>query len=532
MFRAGDCAAARGMAGSCSIWRVSAANLASLCLSLTASLLLGCSQSQAPPVAESVLRRGNGGEPGTLDPQRAEDVPALTILTDLYEGLTTETARGELTGGAAREWVVSADGRTIVFHLRSKLRWSNGDALTAPHFAAGLRRAIDPRTAAPNAQMLSAIRRIEAPAADRLELQLSRPDPALPAILALPIAAPRHPSATDDAARTPVNGAYRMQDWQPHQSISLDRNEHYRNAASVVVARITYLPVEDLGTELRMYRSNLLDITSEIPNAQVGWVRENLAQEFHSTPLLATYSYAVNFARLPADTARRLRTALSLAVDREMLVARVTGAGEKAAFGWVPDGFPGYRPARYSWAAQDATARVAYARSELAQAKQVPDHLKLCTDSSENHRRTAVAIAAMWREALGIELQIQELEWKAFLAARAAPGDCDLMRLGWSADYLDPGGYLEIFASQHPQNTLHYSSPRFDELMQQARLAVDTSVRMRTLQLAESQLLADGAVIPLFFRVSKRLAKPNVQGEFSHPLGRAPSQYISLLPPP
>ena len=228
---------ARGKAGSCSIWRVSDASLRILYLSLTASLLLGCSQSQAPSAAESILRRGNGGEPGTLDPQRAEDIPALTILTDMYEGLTTESASGEVTGGAAREWSVSADGRAMVFHLRSNLRWSNGDALTAPHFAAGLRRAIDPRTAAPNAQLLSAIQRVEAPSADRLELQLSRPDPALPAILALPIAAPRHPSATDDVARTPVNGAYRLQDWQPHQSISLGRNAHYRNAASVVIGR-------------------------------------------------------------------------------------------------------------------------------------------------------------------------------------------------------------------------------------------------------------------------------------------------------
>lgn len=500
------------------------------CLSLTVLLLAGCSRSETPAPADSTLRRGNGGEPGTLDPQRAQDVPALTILTDLYEGLTAESASGEVIGGAAREWSVSADGLRLTFHLRENLRWSNGESLTAEHFAAGLRRALDPGTAAPSAQLLSAIAHIDVPAPDRLELRLSRPDPALPAVLALPIAAPRYPSSSDRETM-PVNGAYRLRSWQAHQGIQLVRNDRYHDAASVAIARVDYLPVEDLGTELRMYRSNQLDITSEIPNAQVGWVRENLASEFHSSDLLATYSYAVNFARLPADAAQHLRNALTLAVDRELLVSRVTGAGEKAAYGWVPDGFPVYQPARYSWSAQDAAARVAHAHRELTLARAmmaVPERLKLCTDSSENHRRTALAVAAMWRETLGIELQIQELEWKAFLASREAPGDCDLMRLGWSADYLDPGGYLEIFTTGHPQNTLQYSNQRFDELLRQARFTVDADERMNMLRLAESQLLADGAVIPLFFRVSKRLVKPRVRGEFTHPLGRAPSRYLSL----
>lgn len=500
-------------------------------------MLTGCAERSAPAASDTILRRGNGGEPGTLDPQLADDSASLAILADLYEGLTRETAHDGLEGGAAAEWTVTANGRALSFRLREGLRWSNGDGLTAEHFAAGLRHALDPATAAPNAGWLAAIERIETPAPGRLELHLSRADPALAAILALPVAAPRHPLLSDDAAKRPVNGAYRLLEWKPHRHVKLARNEHYRDAAHVSIARVTYVPVEDLDMELRSYRGDLIDLTSEVPNARLDWVRANLPGELHVSPLLATYGYALNFTRLahgtraaPRDVAA-LSRALSLAVDRERLVSRITGAGEQPAYGWVPDGFPFQQPARYAWADMAATARREEARRTLASwsaGAPPPRTLTLCTDASENHRRTALAVADMWREALGIELRLREMEWKVFLAMRRAPQECDLVRLGWSADYLDAAGFLEIFVSHHPQNTLGYSSPGFDSLYRAADETVDPRQRAQGLALAESRLLEEGAVIPLFFRVSKRLVKPRVRGDFGDPLGRLPTRNLLL----
>ena len=165
----------------------------------------------------------------------------------------------------------------------------------------------------------------------------------------------------------------------------------------------------------------------------------------------------MNLARLPDAGARK---ALAMAVDRERITRQVTGAGERPAFGWVPDGIPGYAPARFEW--QDLPYPEAATRArELWQtasaAGKAPTKIKLCTDASANHHRTAVALADLWRTALGVETEIVELEWNVYLDTRHNPGDCDLVRLGWSADFVDPEAFADVFESGNPQNTLGYS---------------------------------------------------------------------------
>lgn len=484
------------------------------------------------PVSPSreVLRRGLGAEPGTLDPQHASDNAALAVVADLYEGLTSEDGDGSIVPGSAESWTVEQGGVEYLFRLRRGLRWSNGDPLTADHFAAGLRYALDAANGAPNAGLLADVAQIEVVGPDVLRLRLRRPVSYLPAVLALPVAAPRHPRAQALEPR-PGNGAYRIVRRLPGERIELERNPYYWNVAAVAIDRIVHLGVTDLATEVNLYRTGELDLTSEVPNAQLAALREALPGELQLAPYLSVYAYAVNLARLPD---RDARIALAMAIDRERLTRQVTGAGERPALGWVPDGIAGYTPARFEWGRLDGPAAVAEARrrwQDAWHAQPAPATIRLCTDASANHRRTAVAVADFWRTALGIETEIIELEWNVYLDTLAHPGDCDLVRLGWSADFVDPEAFARVFESAHPQNTLGYSSAAYDRWLGASRAEGDAARRMEQLAAAEAQLLADAPVIPLFFRVSKRLVKPYVQGVADNPLGHVASRHLRLVEP-
>jgi oligopeptide transport system substrate-binding protein len=140
-----------------------------------------------------------------------------------------------------------------------------------------------------------------------------------------------------------------------------------------------------------------------------------------------------------------------------------------------------------------------------------------------------VALADQWHRVHGVTIELREMEWKAYLATRDEPGDCDLLRFGWSADYVDPAAFLVLLRSGHAQNTFRFSSPRYDALLDEANASPDPQQRLRLLAVAEAQLLADVPLIPVFHRVSKRLVKPYVHGVTDNPLGHLPSRYLTLV---
>ena len=504
-----------------------------LCCGAMALGLAACQQQSDPATAQApvdrALRRGLGAEPETLDPRLASDNAALTVVNDLYEGLAAQAADGSIVPAAAQRWEISADGLSWNIVLKPGLRWSNGDPLTAEQFAASLRAAIDPQTRFPNAGLLDSVRSVDVVGPDRLHLALSRPSPYLPALLALPLTAPTHP-ATGNGAGKPSNGPYRLVRWQRGERIDIERNPAYRDARSVRVARVSYRLVTDLTTELNLYRTGELDVTSEVPNAQLGWLRANLPDDLRIAPYLSTYAYAANLKRLADPAARE---ALAMALDRERITTQVTGAGEQPAYEWVPPGLPSYPAQSFAWREWSGERRLAEARTRWRAAGSrlsAPARLTLCTDASANHRRTAVALADQWREALGVEVRIVELEWNVYLTMRAAPGDCDLVRLGWSADFADPEAFAAVFATGHPQNTLGYSSAAYDGLLERSRTTTEATERARLLAEAERVLLADVPVIPVFHRVAKRLVKPQVTGYAPNPLGHLASRDLALEP--
>lgn len=485
-----------------------------------------------PLRAEPPLRIGNGTEPETLDPQRSQSVAAANVLRDTYEGLTEVGAGGRIQPAAARSWTLSEDGLRYEFELRPNLRWSDGTALLAEHFAAGLRRALDPQTGAYSAQLLLPIAGaqdvidgkaspsslgIAALSATRLQITLQQPTAYFPGVLTHPISFPLHPQATAKQLREGGvgNGAYRVVRWTPNAAIELQRNPYYWNHGQTRIAQLIYLPTEDIDAELKRYRAGEIDITSSIPLVQAPKIRARFGNELKLAPYLGAYYYAFNVERPPFKDNPKLRQALALAIDRELIVSRVMNGLALPAYSWVPPGVAGYTPQRFAWAEWPHEKRLALARRLYAEAgysAQRPLDIELRYNTHDDHKRIATVIAAMWKQHLGARTTLVNEEFKVFLANRRAKKVTQVFRAGWIADYDDATSFLDLMSAQSGNNDTGWAQPRFDALLREAAVTVDVTARAERLAAAERVMLAEMPVIPIYHYLSKHLVKPQLGG--------------------
>lgn len=483
-----------------------------------------------------VFHRGNGGEPDTLDPHRNEENSGAEILRDLFEGLTTETVDARIVPGTAESWTISDDGLVYTFSLRADARWSNGDPVVAEDFVAGMRRTVDPATASTYAQILYPIENaeavvtgkqppsalgVEALDASTLEIRLAAPTPYFLALLSHSTTYPVHRASLAQHgagfARPGTlvsNGAYRLAEWVVQSHIKLRRNEHYWDNDNVHIDTVYYYATENVDAELRRYRAGELDYTFQFPSSQYEWIQENLPGELHNEPYISTYFYGLDLTEPPFDDVR-LRQALSMAIDRRVISEEVAGAGQPPAFGLVPDGVADYDGVRYGWASLAPEKRIAEARRLYAEAGYSPDkplRVEIRYNTSENHRRIAIAIAAMWQQNLGVEASLINEEWKVMLQTRLDPAAWEIMRFGWIGDYNDAFTFLEIFESAHGQNFTGYSDPEYDRLIETIAREGDPERRRDLMQAAERRVLDAYPVLPIYFYTNKHLVKPYVRG--------------------
>lgn len=518
-----------------------------------AAVLLHAANAAAAP-REDTLERGNGPEPTTLDAHRCQEVACENVLRDLYEGLVAEGPDGAVIPGMAERWETSADGLTWTFHLRAGLKWSNGEALDAAQIVASFRRAFAPATAAPFAQNLFAIHAaqtvqqgrlpptalgISAPDARTVVFRLDRPAPLL-RLLLLPIADPvylpavqRYGAQFTRPGHLVSNGAYALRDWLPQSAITLERNPHFRQRAPI--ARVRYHVTEDAGSELQRYEAGDLDLTETLPPQPLAGLRARFGTQVRIAPYLGAFWFGFNVTHPPfADRdakhdAHALRQALSLAIDRDKLVRYLTGFGETPAFGIVPPQVSGYVPpnlaiAHWTQAQREAMAQRLFARAGYSRAH--PPEIELRYNTSVLHRRLALAVAAMWRETLGAQVELRNEEWKVFVQNRRQRVITQAFRGGWIADVADPRDFLAAFAGDGPLNWTGWRDAGFDTLLARADAEPDATRRNALLAQAEARLLAAQPVLPLYFYNSKHLVKPWVEGFVANPLDHHASRYL------
>ncbi len=525
-----------------------------LCTLAVVFLLLGCSRDPNPQDALSadplVLRRGLGGQPGSLDPQLAEDAFSYDVLRDLYEGLTLSSPEGEVVPGVAESWATSPDGKLYTFALRADARWSNGDALVADDFVAGFRRALDPATASGAADLLRAIEnapealrgelpveRIGVRALDsrKLEIRLSRPVAYFPDILTNTVASPVHKSALTNtgtsrsAIDAVTNGPYRLTQLQPGANLRLERNAHYWDRNAAAYDEVRYEFVADENAEFARFRAGELDVTNTVPEQRFAELAGDPNSGLQHRPTLATFYFTLNTDRGPLLDKPGLREALSLAVDREAITSAITGAGQVPAYALVPDGVWDYSPAVYEWKSDTREQRLTRAQALYSAAgygQQRPLRLRLLYNENELVQRVCVAVAAMWKESLGIETELVQMEFKAYLSARADPAQWDVVRVGWTADYNDASTFLDTMLDGSPQNFGRWRDSRYARLLESASLEIDASRRRAIMQQAEALMLRDYALLPVYFYVTRRLVGAAVAAPPINPMNRTYSRYF------
>jgi len=522
-------------------------------LALVCLLIAACGGAEDSAPAASVLHRGLSSDPESVDPHKARSVQAGEVLRDIGEGLLSYSASGELVAGTADEWAISDDGLTYTFHIRENAKWSNGDPVTAQHFEFSLRRLVDPATAAFYSQMLGDIVNakeiisgdtppaelgVEAVDDRTLVIRLVRPVPYLLSLLTYPSTFPIHPGGIAEhgeaftrAGNLLSNGAYKLDGWEPGSVLELSRNEFYWNNAATAIDEVRHHVLTQEMTELNRYRAGEIQITGSVPPESFENVREEYPQELHIAPYLGVYYYGFNLTKPPFKDNPQLREALSMAVDRDVLVASVTGRGEAPAYSWVPPGVDNYEPRRFNYAEENQDERNTHARRLLQEAGYGPNNplkFELRYNTSDTQQKIAVAVQSMWRNVLGAEATLVNEEFQVLLANMRAAEITQVFRSSWIGDYNDAHTFLSIMQSGNASNMPGYASDEFDALMERAAEQVEPKSRRLYMEEAERVLLADHPVIPLYFYVSKHLVSPDIVGWGDNVLDYHYSQHLSL----
>jgi peptide/nickel transport system substrate-binding protein/oligopeptide transport system substrate-binding protein len=498
------------------------------------SVLTGCADSPKAIESNDRIIRLSDAEIKSLDPQTVSDLASLRVAMDQFEGLTRFDANGKAEAGLAKSWRVSPDGLRWQFDLRRNLAFSDGTAITGALFPKVLARLRQDALASPTRNLFDNITGITSQDPMEVEVTLALPDPALPELLAHPAMAaiPVHLAGKgqDWTTQRPLvtSGPYRTARWQLNSRLELAPNPRWHEGRPPT-PHIIWQPMDDSLTAMRLFLSGGADIAGDFPVSRHDWLRENHPMETRSVPYLGAYYFAFN-TRQPPFNDRRIRIALSMAVEREWIANRLIGIGNPPAWGILPPGLAlenGYRPV---WADWPRERRLAAARVLLAQAgvtARNPLNFEIRFNSSSEHRRVSVALAAMWKP-LHVEASLFNSE-AALHFASLRRGDFSLARSGWIADLATPENFLAVHKSDAgPTNYSGYSNTAFDAALTGAMAIADPEQRRNAMARAEKMLMADSPILPLYFTVTRSLVSPRIHGWQDNFSNMHPSRTLAL----
>jgi len=522
----------------------------------TAAVLTALLLTTTSLVAKQELVRGNGAEPVTLDPNLGEGVPGSNVNRDLFETLMTEDGEGNVIPGQAESYTISDDKLIYTFKIRKNANWSNGDPVTASDFVYAFKRIADPKVAAKyswylkilgiknTAEILDSKKPVDslgvkALDAKTFEVTLAKPIPYFLIGLSHIVMAPVPQKVVEKYGQNWTktknivsNGAYKLSQWVVNEKIVLVKNDKYYDADKVKIEKVTFLPIPDQSTELNRYKAGEIDYLYELPKNQYKTLMKTIPNEVKVLGRVGTYYYYLNMKKKPFDDIR-IRKALSYAVNRDILANKVLGTGEKPAYNFVPEIVSGYKVILPAYAKLTQKQRDEQAIKMLNDAgfnKSHPLKFELLYNTSEQHKRNALAIASMWKKAFhgAVVVTLKNQEWKTYLSEKRA-GNYQVARAGWIGDYNEASTMLDLLTVGHSSNNSFYNNPEYDALMNKARVTTDDAARNELYQKADAMIARDMPIIPLFQYSNARLIKPRVGGYPKvNPLGSIQTKHLYI----
>ncbi len=511
-------------------------------------LVTGCSQKE--PAADIVIL--NGDEPESLDPAIITGQPDLRVVMSLFEGLTrfnTHTADPE--PALADHWEISPDGKIYTFHLRKGLKWSTGEPLTADDFVYSWRRVLAPETASDYAGQLYFLTNgedynsgkikdanlvgVHATDAETLRVELVAPTAFFLRLCAVPTlaAAPRqsiekHGDHWLMARPLPTSGAYTLDFWRIHDRIRIRKNPLYWDAANTQNELVDLLPVSSATTAFNLYKTGQADVIWDknlVPSELMDVLQKE--PDCHLYDYLGTYFFRFNLTRKPFDDVR-VRKALALVIDKKRIVERITRSNEKPASCLIPNGVSDY-DAPEGLGYDPALARKLLAEAGFPGGKGFPTFQYLF-NSNKMHEQVAIEMQNMWKQELGINMELRSTEWKVYLAAQSAL-DFDTTRSSWIGDYNDANTFLDMFMSNNGNNRTGWKNEKYDQLMREANQLTDIKKRAAMLKAAETLLIHDELpIVPLFFYKGVNFFDPKkIDGIYQNLLDEHPINTIRKI---
>jgi len=494
--------------------------------------LTGCFNSE--PYADLVI--ANGAEPESLDPAIITGLSEMRIVSALFEGLTRLNAKTVVPEPSlADRWEIAPDELTYTFHIRTNAVWSTGEPITANDFVYSWIRALDPATASDYAGQLFYIKNAEdfnagkikdpnlvgvhALDAQTLRVELNHPTAFfldLCAFQTLAIVPRQTIEQYGDrwlmARPLPSSGAYELVSWRLNDKVRLKKNPRYWDATNTQVELVDFLPVGSATTALNLYETGEADVVWDkdlLPTEQFDVIKQ--WPDSHTFTYLGTYFFRFNVTRKPFDDAR-VRRALAMAIDRDRLTRRVTKAGELPTDHLTPDGTANYHPP-HGLGYDPEQARKLLAEAGYPGGKNFPRFQYMFNaaagGAAKIHEKIAVELQQMWRENLGIEMDLQAVEIKV-LYANQSHLEYEVSRSSWIGDYNDANTFLGMFTSDDGNNRTGFKDAHYDQLIHDANMQIDKVKREELFQEAEKYLITEEVpIVPLYFYAGFNLFDTN-----------------------
>ena len=466
-------------------------------------------------------------EPPTLDWSLATDSISIRVIENIMEGLTQFDQDLNPVPMVAKGWKVSEDGKTYTFFLRDSMKWSDGRRVTAHDFEYAWKRLLNPKTAAEYAYFLYDIENaseynsgqlkdpslvgVKAVDDTTLEVRLRKPVVYFPGITTFTATFPlrkdiveRYGDRWTEPGHIVTNGPFLLKEWRHEYSLTLTANNDYYGGRPRLDSARFYV-IGESTTALTLYETGGLDLVTLPPLAIPSYKN---SREYIHHPFLRGYYYGFNVERPPFND-RRLRQAFSMAIDRTAFPEILKG-GELPATSWIPQGMFAYNSS-IGLGFNPAGARALLKEAGYPDGKGFPDVTAVFSTNPEN-LLIAQNLQAQWKKNLGIDIKLDNQEWKVFLKTLQT-NTPPIFRLGWGADYPDPDNFMNLFTSTSGNNRTHWKNREYDRLIELAAMEQDLEERKRLYDRAQRVLTEeDVPIMPLFQNAQNLLVKPYVRG--------------------